>query len=92
MQVEFNKAIEDLKEDLRELSVEQKMLKDTCKDLDERVGDLEARDKLHMAQINKQERYTRRDNVRIVGVKAVDHEDCLAVARQIFAEVGSSRL
>lgn len=55
--MEFDKAIEDLKEDLRELSDDQKMLKDTCKDLDERVGVLEARDKLHMAQINKQELY-----------------------------------
>ena len=41
-----------------------------------------------MTLINKQERFMRRNNIRIVGVKTSAEEDCLAAAKEIFAEVG----
>lgn len=88
LQTEFTKAVEDLKADMRALKEEQNAVKGTCANLEKRIEALEANDKLHLSQINKQERFARRNNVRIVGVKTVEQEDCLDVSRKIFAEVG----
>ncbi|KAJ8018114.1 hypothetical protein HOLleu_44073 [Holothuria leucospilota] len=88
LQDDFNKAILDLRHTIDELTTEIATLKQKCAALDQKVVKLEEASKLHDQQINKQERFSRRSNVRIVGVDSSEGENCLQIAAQIFEEAG----
>lgn len=85
---DFNKAIEDLRLSVRDLQRECKTLKEQCGSLSERVKVLEEDKTRHESLINKQERFSRRSNVRIVGVTTTEGEDCVEMAKRILEETG----
>ncbi|KAJ8020282.1 LINE-1 retrotransposable element ORF1 protein [Holothuria leucospilota] len=91
LQDNCNKAILDLRHTIDELTTENATLKQKCTVLDQKVVKLEEASKLHDQQINKQERFSRRNNVRIVGVDSSEGENCLQIAAQIFEEAGVSQ-
>ncbi|KAJ8045017.1 LINE-1 retrotransposable element ORF1 protein [Holothuria leucospilota] len=88
LQDDFNQAIEDLKLTISDLADENEVLKEKCNSLEERVNSLEKEKDHHAALINKQERFSRRNNVRIVGFPTTDKEDCIGNATKVFEEVG----
>lgn len=85
---DFNKAIADLRLSVDDLKRETKTLKEQCKNLTDRVRILEEDKTRHESLINKQERFSRRNNLRLVGVPTTEGEDCMAIAREILAEAG----
>lgn len=88
LQEEFSKAIDDLRKSVRELNAESDALKERCDLLERKVQQLEA-DKVKQAQdINKNERFSRRNNIRIVGYPTEENEECQNIAKMILEEVG----
>ena len=85
---QFSKAILDMRETMSELTVENGNLKTKCKSLEERISILEQKNLSHSSLINKNERFSRRNNIRLIGVKSTPNEDCLATTSKILKEVG----
>ncbi|KAJ8034328.1 LINE-1 retrotransposable element ORF1 protein [Holothuria leucospilota] len=85
----------DLKEELKshvrrisKLEKENEELKKRGEALEEKVIKLEKENQEQFALLNKQERFSRRNNVRLVGFAATEHEDCVQIAKSTFAEIG----
>ncbi|KAJ8020919.1 SCO-spondin [Holothuria leucospilota] len=87
---DFNDAIRDLQITVAELTDENKALKGRCEALENKVTKLEENGSLHASPMNKQERFSRRKNLRIVGLKTTNGEDCIKMATKVFEEVGVS--
>ncbi|KAJ8034296.1 hypothetical protein HOLleu_21073 [Holothuria leucospilota] len=85
---EFGKAIELHKKQIKELQQENKSLKERCGTLEADLTNIKATQKEHTDQLNKQERHSRRSNVRIVGYKTTENEDCMKIAKEVFQKVG----
>jgi chromosome segregation ATPase len=76
--IEFQSArIDDLKGQVEPLAKENKELKSEVQDLREQV-------QLHGDILNKQERFSRRNNLRIVGVPATAGEDCVGFVEDML--------
>ena len=88
MEKEFNKAILDLRRTVSDLSKENTNLKERCDNLEEKILKLEHDQTTHDTLINKQERFSRRNNVRIVGMKFAERENCIEIASKVFCEIG----
>lgn len=85
----------DLKEELkshvrriRKLEKANEELRETCTTLNEKVAKLEKENAEQYALLNKQERFSRRNNIRLVGYKTAENEDCTEIAKSTFAEIG----
>ena len=63
----FGKAIEFESRRISSLEKENNELKTMCNDLQKRVNSLENSMEKHREAVNKQERFSRRTNIRIVG-------------------------
>ena len=83
----FNNAILELRATVTELRDENTALNSKCSQLESRIVTLEKTVESHAHQINVQERFSRRNNVRIVGRQFNSSEDCLAIASEIFKEI-----
>ena len=93
----MSEELRDLKKDLREefkvlekdiaiIKKENKELKETCRSLDEKVSELEKNSAHQYALLNRQERFSRKNNVRLVGYKTGTQEDCIEIARSVFLQ------
>lgn len=88
LQEEFSKAIEDLRESVHELNTEKEALKERCDILESKVEQLEAEKTRQAQDINKNERFSRRNNIRIVGYPTEENENCHEIAVKVLEEVG----
>ncbi|KAJ8048874.1 hypothetical protein HOLleu_01361 [Holothuria leucospilota] len=52
------------------------------------LTNIKAAQQEHTDQLNKQERHPRRSNVRIVGYKTTEGEDCMKIAKEVFPKEG----
>ncbi|KAJ8019197.1 LINE-1 retrotransposable element ORF1 protein [Holothuria leucospilota] len=73
---------------INKLEKENKELKQRCHSLEEKVSKLESESSDQFALINKQERFSRRNNVRIVGYATSQNENCIQIAKNVFREIG----
>ena len=74
--IEFErKRIGDLERKTRELEK-----------LTEKMAFLEASLKVHSDKLNKLERFSRRNNIRFIGVPQDTHEDCLTLTKKVLKE------
>lgn len=85
---EFGKAIEKNTKEIKTLKAENVELKKRCNVLEEKAGDFMKIQEDHTMLINKQERFSRRNNVRIVGKDYAENEDCYKIAADVFIKVG----
>ena len=90
LQQDFNQAILDMRQTIDVLTKENDSLKERCDTLEGRVAKLEQQSQQQDILINKQERFSRRNNLRIVGLKSSRDENCLEMAAKVFEEVGVS--
>ncbi|KAJ8027811.1 hypothetical protein HOLleu_29868 [Holothuria leucospilota] len=81
MRQEFRKTLKQHEEQIKQLREENTALK-------ERMNNLEASQEKHASLLNKQERFSRRNNIRIVGVKTESGENCIEIARNVMTKVG----
>ena len=88
LQEEFTQAIEDLRESVKELTAEKDELKERCDTLERKVEQLEAEKSRQAQEINKNERFSRRNNIRIVGFPTTENEICQEIATKVLEEVG----
>ncbi|KAJ8026396.1 LINE-1 retrotransposable element ORF1 protein [Holothuria leucospilota] len=82
---------EELKSHVRRITKLEKAneeLKNRCQSLHEKVAKLEKENSEQYTLLNKQERFSRRNNLRLVGVKFTEQEDCIQLAKATFAEIG----
>lgn len=78
--IEFeSKRITELEKKVGPLQTENDALKKTVSMLQEQIN-------IHNSLINKQERFSRRNNLRIVGVPATENEDCIAYTESLLKE------
>ena len=73
---------------IKKLEKENLELKTCCAALEQKVTKLEKESMDHYALLNKQERFSRRSNLRLVGFKHSENEDCIQIAKTVFADVG----
>lgn len=88
LQEEFSRAIDDLRASVRELSAEKDELKERCDVLERKVAQLESEKEKQAQDINKNERFSRRNNIRIVGYPTEENEVCHDIASKVLEEVG----
>lgn len=88
LQEDFNKAIEDLRESVDELTNEKEALKERCDILERKVEQLETERMRQAQDINKNERFSRRNNIRIVGYPTEQNENCHEIALKVLEEAG----
>ena len=88
LQQDFAKTIEDLQQSVEELKAENDELRHKCSSLEDRIKALEDNRDSHAELINKNERFSRRNNIRIVGYVSQDGENCLDIAKSVLEEVG----
>lgn len=88
LQQEFSKTIDDLRQSVEEIKAENTALKQRCSSLENRLKILEDNRLSHSQLINKNERFSRRNNIRIVGFTTQDGENCLEIAKKVLNEVG----
>lgn len=85
---DFSRAIGEHKRIIDALKAENEALKGKCVLLDSKISGLEKSRDEHRDLINRQERFSRRSNLRIVGVPQQENEDCIKVAQDVFDKVG----
>lgn len=85
---EFQRAFETQEAALNDLKEQNVDLRKTCERFEARITDLEASKDLQATLLNKQERFSRRNNVRIVGIKTEDSEDCIKIVKDVLSKVG----
>lgn len=88
LQQDFAQTIEDLQQSVEELKAENVELKRKCTSLENRMKTLEHNRDSHAELINKNERFSRRNNIRIVGYVSQDGENCLDLAQSVLEEIG----
>ncbi|PIK50717.1 hypothetical protein BSL78_12403 [Apostichopus japonicus] len=69
------------------LKAENVDLRDRFQSLERKVADISKTQMNQLKQINKQERFSRRNNLRIVG-NSSPNEDCLKIASEVLTKVG----
>ena len=85
---DFTKALDKHKKNIEALKKENASLKEKCNLLETKVTGLERSRDEHSQLLNKQERFSRRNNFRIVGYQQEDNEDCLKIASKVLEKVG----
>lgn len=85
---DFSKAIEEHDKAIEALRTENTSLKTRCESLEARIASLENSQVSQAELINKQERFSRRNNFRIVGLKTESDEDSIQKAMEVIAKVG----
>ncbi|KAJ8040757.1 LINE-1 type transposase domain-containing protein 1 [Holothuria leucospilota] len=85
---EFSSIIDEHSKRLEDLESENTSLKNKCELLSSKVSALEKSRDDHSQQINNQERFSRRNNLRIVGLKSDREEDCIKMAQEVISKIG----
>ncbi|PIK35262.1 hypothetical protein BSL78_27913 [Apostichopus japonicus] len=81
----FERELKLHSEEINKLKSENSKL---CADLGNRVTSLESSLDLHSSLLNKNERFLRKNNLRIVGYKTQPSEDCLEITKEVLKKVG----
>ncbi|PIK48050.1 hypothetical protein BSL78_15085 [Apostichopus japonicus] len=84
----FERELKLHSEEINKLKSENSKLNRLCADLGNRVTSLESSLDLHSSLLNKNERFLRKNNLRIVGYKTQPSEDCLEITKEVLKKVG----
>lgn len=87
---DFDKAINLIEKRMDNIEVQNKLRDEKIKALEQKVEDLTKANKQHTDSINVQERFSRRNNIRIVGFPTSDGENLLEIAKVVLEKVGIS--
>lgn len=86
LEIDLNKSIEFQSARIDELAGKIEPLQNVITDQQTEINKLNDAVKYHSEMLNKQERMSRRNNLRIVGVTATEGENCLDIAEDILAQ------
>ena len=84
----FDKAIEFLTQRVEEVEMREKRNAEKIKSLEEEIKNLRKADAEHNEKINVQERFSRRNNIRIVGFPTTENENCVEIAKSVMEKAG----
>lgn len=85
---ELHRELKAHSEEIKKLKAENIELKERTKQLKGEVDELFKLSQQHTDQLNKNERFLRKNNIRIVGFKQESEEDCVVIAREVFRKIG----
>lgn len=88
IRTDFGKAINEHKKLINAVKAENAVLKEKCQSLEARIDGLEKSRDEHAFLHNKHERFSRRNNIRIVGFPTSSNENCLEIAREVITKIG----
>lgn len=88
LNTELRGIVDNHTKQIKELHNLNKKLNDKVRILENKVQQLQEERQTQAEQINKQERFSRRNNLRIVGVRTEEGERPVDLAREIFVKVG----
>lgn len=88
LQKEFSKELKAHAEEIEKLKKENKKIKQQGEEFKDKLCQLEKAQEDFNSSLNKQERFSRRNNIRIVGYKTGKNENCIAIAKEVFEKVG----
>ena len=84
IETQFNKAILDLRKDFIDLKLETDTLQQTCSSIQDKLTILESTIQLQTNKLNELERFSRKNNLRIVGVPYVKDENCINYPKRFY--------
>lgn len=84
----FNKAIEFLTKRVESLERKEKESSDRITELEKEIEKLKKTDSDQDLKLNIQERFSRRNNIRIVGYPASERENCEEIVKNVMEQVG----
>ena len=87
LEMHVNNAILELRTSVDEVKKENSLLKDKCSALEHKVELLQTITVSHSEHINTNERFLRKNNVRIVGFQSAANEDCRQIASAVFKNI-----
>ncbi|KAJ8040019.1 hypothetical protein HOLleu_14203 [Holothuria leucospilota] len=85
---EFKRKLKHHEEQINELREENAALSERCGALESKIRNLEASLDKHASLLNKQDRFSCRNNLRIVEIKTETGENCIETARNVMTKVG----
>ncbi|KAJ8025020.1 hypothetical protein HOLleu_35107 [Holothuria leucospilota] len=85
---EVRGVIDNHTKQIKDLQTKNKRLAERVSTLEEKIQDLHREKESHADQINKQERFSRRNNLRIVGFKTEAEENPIEIAKEVFTKAG----
>ena len=84
IETQFNKAILDLRNDFIVLKLETDTLQQTCSSIQDKLTILESIIQSQSNKLNELERFSRKNNLRIVGVPYVKDENCIKLSKGFY--------
>ncbi|KAJ8018553.1 hypothetical protein HOLleu_43388 [Holothuria leucospilota] len=88
IELNFDKALEFTNSRVAVLEKKERETERKLKLLEKRIVELESINKQSSEALNKQERVSRRNNIRIVGYPTSAAENCLDIAKEVLNKVG----
>ncbi|KAJ8025076.1 hypothetical protein HOLleu_35180 [Holothuria leucospilota] len=88
IELNFDKALEFTNSRVATLEKKEKENERKLKLMEQRIVELESINKQSSEALNKQERFSRRNNIRIVGYPTYAEENCLDIAKEVINKVG----
>lgn len=88
LKLDFIRSIEDHELRITELEKKNDALTKAQAERDDEIDSLQKAIKDLTMNTNKLERFSRRSNLRIIGLPSIDKEDCLKMATDVFRKVG----
>ncbi|KAJ8035456.1 hypothetical protein HOLleu_22689 [Holothuria leucospilota] len=85
---EVRGVIDNHTKQIKDLQTKNKRLDERASTLEGKIQDLQREKESHADQINKQERFPRRNNLRIVGFKSEAEENPIEIAKEVFTNAG----
>ena len=87
IEAQFNKAILDLRKDFIDLKLVTDTSQQTCSSIQDKLTILESTIQVQTNKLNELERFSRKNNLRIVGVPYVKDENCIKLSKDILQSV-----
>lgn len=88
IEIDFEKAIEFTNARVAALEQNERKTDTKIKALEKRIAELESANETNIEAVNKQERFSRRNNIRIVGYDTTPDENCIEIATEVLRKVG----
>ncbi|KAJ8028602.1 hypothetical protein HOLleu_30892 [Holothuria leucospilota] len=85
---DFSRAIAEQKKAIETVKAENAQLKEKCHVLETRISGPEKFQDEHSALHNKHDRFSRKNNIRIVGFPTVPQETCFQIVKVVIVKIG----
>lgn len=88
LEKDFQRELRVHAEEIASLKAENQDIRKQCKEINDRISNVESQYETHSMLLNRQERYSRKNNLRIVRYTTENDEECMAIAKSVYDKIG----